>query len=222
MKKFFATIAALFLTAAVTTASAQAIMNSGSFGDFRIGIQLGMNVPTFGENQYGANIGWNIGATAVYDTETFIPNSYLRGSLLYTRKGATADLDQIGGTYKFEGANYKLHYLEVPINFGYAYEVNENLCFLAETGPYFAFRISGSQRNDRAFENGTEKNLNGSMADYYTDIRRFDIGWGAHAGVVMGKKYQIMAAYDWGMCDLVKDVTGNNRNFSINLTVYFD
>jgi len=228
MKKLFATIAALFLTAAATTANAQAIMNSGNFGDFRIGIQLGLNVPTFGETRYGSNIGWNFGATAVYDAESFIPNSYLRASVLYTRKGATAGLDELEKAYRFEEANYKLHYFEVPVRFGYAYELNDNICLFGETGPYFAMRIGNSQRNDKGGKwDGTtydysQSPMNGEMEDYYDDLRIFDVGWGLHGGVIFAKKYQVMAGYDWGLCEAVPDITGSNRNFSVNLTVYFD
>ena len=233
MKKLFASIAALFVAASVTTASAQAIMNDDS-NPWRFGVQLGLNMPTFGESEYSSTIGWNMGATVLYDMQHFIPNTYLRGSVLYSRKGSAAGeltITNDKDIYHFKDATYYLHYLDVPLHFGYAYELNDMFCLFAETGPYLAFRFSGSQRYDvhEKWNPTTSKfekweQCPDDMADNpgMGDLRRFDIGWGVGAGILIDKKYQLSANYDWGMCDAVPDVTGKNLNFSINLAVFFD
>lgn len=228
MKKLFASVAALFLAATVTTASAQAIFN-GSNEHLRFGLQLGMNSSSFGHDQYGWQIGWNVGGTALYNTENFIPDSYVRASVLYSRKGATAGKDE----FKYENysitandATFHLHYLEIPVRFGYAYEFMDDLCILAETGPYFAFRRGGSIRSEEV-TGYKEPRINGRMHEYYDDLRRFDVGWGIHVGAIYMEKYQLTVGYDWGLCDAVPGNdyykgTGKNLNFGINLSVYFD
>jgi len=228
MKKLFASLAALFFAATVTTASAQAIFN-GSNEHYRFGLQLGLNSSSFGHDQYGWQVGWNIGGTALYNTENFVPDSYLRASLLYTRKGASAATD----AFKYENYNvvvkdatYHLHYLEIPVRFGYAYEFNDDICFLAETGPYFSFRRGGSIRSEKV-DGYKDSRINGRMHEYYEDLRRFDVGWGIHAGAIYKEKYQLTVGYDWGLCEVVKSNdyytgAGLNLNFSINLAVYFD
>ena len=230
MKKLFASVAALALAATMTTASAQAIFN-GSNEHLRFGIQLGMNIPTFGHEQYGWGAGWNVGATALYNSEDFIPNSYVRGSVLYSRKGGSAseDIFDMKNHYDVHDATYHLHYIEVPIRFGYAHEMNDDLCLLAETGPYFAFRRGGSVRAASNTAPGAEDGrISGRMHKYYDDLRLFDVGWGIHVGAIYMEKYQLTLGYDWGLCDAVpstKNVfkgTGKNLNFSINLAVYFD
>lgn len=237
MKKIFASIAALMLSAIATTASAQAVMVDDSF-PWRFGIQLGFNVPTFSESRYSSTIGWNFGATALYDTQDFIPDSYLRGSVTYTRKGTASGLDKITThdvTYEFSDLTSYLHYFEIPIHFGYAYEVNDMICLMAETGPYFSMRLSGSLRTDdtRAIDkNGNhlpdkEGPYSESMKDYYRELRRFDVGWGVRAGVLIDKKYEFTVGYDWGLCDVItktkiNPTAGCNLNLSINATVYFD
>ena len=227
MKKFLSSVA-VFVIAAMTTASAQAIFN-GSNEHLRFGIQLGMNVSSFGHEQYSWLAGWNVGATALYNSEDFIPNSYVRVSALYSRKGGNADEDVF--TYKksqitARDAIYHLHYIEVPIRFGYAYEMEDDICLMVETGPYLAFRRAGSFRSEDV-DGVSEGRISGRMHRYYDDLRRFDIGWGVHVGTIYKEKYQLTLGYDWGLCDAVPDSktylgTGKNLNFSINLAVYFD
>lgn len=228
MKKFLSSLIALLMMGVATTASAQAAFAESTNGDFRIGLQLGFNMPSFAENQYGMTLGYNIGATALLNTENFIPDSYLRGSVLYSRKGASAGTENIYKGDKVDltlkDATYYLHYTEVPIRFGYAYEMDSELSLLVETGPYFGLRWTSSLRADE-YSNAAkpdQKTFNGDMKDLYKDLRRFDWGWGIHAGVLIAGKYQIMAGYDWGLSDVVPDITGGNRNLSINLAVYFD
>lgn len=230
MKKITVWMAATLLSVLfASSAMAQAILGSNN-NDFRYGLQLGMNLPSFGEEQYSNTIGWNVGATVLYNSENFIPNSYCRASLLYTRRGASAGNETLkykGTDYKLNDATYYLHYLEIPIRFGYAYEFNDMVCGLLETGPYFGFRMAGSLRCDDVEQyvgNGYQstEHINCSMKEYYDDLRRFNCGWGVYAGALIDKKYQCTVGWDWGLCDVVPDVTGLNLNFSINLAVYFD
>lgn len=222
MKKLLSSLFALLMMGVATTANAQAAFAESTSNDYRIGIQLGFNIPSFAENDYGATIGYNLGATALLNTEDFIPDSYLRGSVLYSRKGASASTVNLENGTILNDATYYLHYTELPIRFGYAYEQSSELCILAETGPYFGFRWSGSLRTDEL--NKQKPGFNGDMKDLYDDLTRFDWGWGIHAGVLLAGKYQIMAGYDWGLSDVCPkpNLTGGNRNFSINLAVYFD
>jgi len=225
MKKIFASMAALFMMGLATTANAQAVFAESTSDQYRFGVQLGFNIPSFGETTYGSTIGYNMGATALLNTEGFIPDSYLRGSILYSRKGASAGTVNLdNGSKVLNDATYYLHYTEVPIRFGYAYEMNSELCLLAETGPLFGLRWSGSLRADKYQDKSdpSQKTFNGDVKDLYKDLKRFDAGWGIHAGVLLAGKYQIMAGYDWGLCNVVDKSTGGNRNFSINMVVYFD
>lgn len=226
MKKILASVAALMLSAIATTASAQAVMNDDSF-PWRFGVQLGFNVPTFSESDYSSTIGWNFGATALYDLQDFIPNSYGRISALYTRKGTAAGMVELndvrGHSYEFQDLTSYLHYLELPIHFGYAYEASDMVCLLAETGPYFAMRFGGSIRTDATTKDGDKVDpTNGDMKDYYRGLRYFDAGWGVRAGLLIDKKYEFTVGYDWGLGNVVDRHTGCNLNLSINLNVYFD
>lgn len=238
MKKLFASIAAILLTTIATTANAQAVLGEDEL-PWRIGIQLGFNVPSFTESDYNATIGWHFGANVLYDLQDFIPNSYARSGVDYVRKGASGDIVVCPNIehqkYKFEDPTYYLHYLEVPLRFGWAYELDMldfDLSILAETGPYFAMRLWDSQRNlgmskwEANEENHLEwrkstKTGNGAMHDYY-DLRRFDAGWGIHLGAMIDKKYEFSIGCDWGLCNVVPYATGANLNYSIRTTVYFD
>ena len=225
MKKFFASIAAVLLASVMTQASAQAMFGNSS-NDYRIGIQLGGNAPSFADSEFDKTIGWNFGATALLNTENFIPNSYLRGSVLYTRLGASCDKPQLTKGVVGTNALFHLHYLQVPIHFGYAYDLGNDFCILAETGPGFGMRVGNTLRIDNPVT--LERTLvdidEYGIGDWkpYEDLRRFDVNWGLHAGFCYDQKYQVMLGYDWGLCDIVPDVVGANRNLSLNLVVYFD
>lgn len=218
MKKLFASIAALLLWSVTSSASAQTLFDGSENGEYRIGIQLGFNAPTFGGDQYKSTIGWNFGVTSVLNTESFIPDSYLRGSLLYTRKGAAAGMDAPMGIGTIHNLTTYQHYLELPIHFGYAYALNDLVTLMGETGPYFGFRASGSVRFDNMEISQFKKD---QVKKYFPDIKRFDWGWGIHAGVMLVNKYQLMVGYDWGLSNIAP-TAGINKNFTINLAVYFD
>lgn len=224
MKKFFAQLAAIMLSAIATTASAQAVMMDDSF-PWRFGIQLGINAPSLTETQYSSTIGWGFGATALYDLQNFIPNSYARASLLYQRKGASFSKDE--AEYQNEKVLLKdgtcyMHYLELPLRFGYAYELNDFTCILAETGPYFGMRLWSSLRADNITPSATSAAVNAPMSDYYEDLRRFDAGWGIHVGTLLDKKYQFLIGCDWGLRSPVHGYTGCNLNWTMSASVYFD
>lgn len=219
MKKILVSLAALMMAASVTTVSAQAMFGNTA-EDYRIGIQLGGNAPSFAESDYDLSIGWNFGVTGLLNAENFIPNSYVRGSVLYTRKGASASTDELSSIITSD-ALFHLHYFEIPVRFGYAYDMGNDVCILGETGPYVAMRLGGSLRCNTKVE-GVTAHYSGDIDEIYDDLRRFDIGWGIHAGVCFNQKYQLMLGYDWGLCDAIKQTTGSNRNLSLNLVVYFD
>ena len=226
MRKTFALLATMLLMAvSMPTARAQAVMNDDSF-PWRFGLQLGINSATFSGSQFSTHIGWNFGACALYDLQNFIPNSYASAALSYMRKGANAgkeDFIDHGHQYKFRDATYNLHYIEAPIHFGYGYELNDLVCLLAETGPYFAMRLTSSLRSSEFSIDGVDQgSLSDVMKDYYDDLRRFDVGWGIDLGVMLSKKYQFMVGCDWGLCEAVPDMTGRNVNVTFKLSVYFD
>lgn len=211
----------------LSTASAQFIMGDCS-ENIRYGVQLGFNMPTLAETQYSTTIGYNFGVTAVLDAEDFIPNSYVRGSLLYSRKGSNAGTEILDSKYQFTDVNFKMHYTELPVRFGYAFDLGNDFGLLLETGPYFGLRWTSSLRADKVEylhpdqANGNVPSKNCDMKDYYRKLRRFDAGWGLHFGAIFLQKYQLMLGYDWGLCDAVPEITGGNRNLSLNLTVYID
>lgn len=224
MKKLLASIAALLVSMFATSVSAQALFDEAE-NDYRIGVQLGFNVPSFGEDQFGSTVGWNIGATGLLNTEDFISNTYLRGAVLYTRKGASAGSETVNGV-GFRDVTYYLHYTEIPVRFGYGYDTGNDICLFAETGPYLAMRWTGSFRAKGSTPDGSK--LNCDVKDYYKDLRRFDIGWGLHAGMLYKQRFQVSVGYDWSFSDVipsasnVSDGVGKNLNLNFNVAVFIN
>lgn len=209
MKKFFAILATLVVTTFAFNAKAQF---SGIEGmpPYKFGATVGFNMPwvsgSAGDIDYKVSGGLQIGANLMIDASEILPNTFARVEAKYSMKGAYCK-DKATA----HESHLTLHYLEVPIHYGYAWYINEDFSVMAETGPYVALGLSGRNR------------IEGPSKDHSVDAfgNRFDLGWGVQASVMFAKNYQFHVAYDYGFINISDDYL-QNRNFSIGLTWFFE
>lgn len=149
------------------------------FSQFNIGLKAGGNLNTmmfdidrdFGrEPETKTKVGFHLGITSDI---TLIENTLsLQAGILYNNKGYSVDFEQLlqdeVGTDvdidDFEGylrLNY--NYIELPINFAYKYGN-----YQIYAGPYLAFGIGGTFKNDFSFEADGEKFTSDDIYDERT------------------------------------------------------
>lgn len=130
---------------------------------------------------------------------------FIQPELLYTRKGAEANLPSfVGG----QDVKFKLDYIELPVMFKFQILETINL----EAGPYAAYLVSSKITDGD----------NDEIAEFDTDnFRKLDVGLAVGAGFNLGAA-EIGARYNYGLTSLDKDDNGIDvRNSVLSAYVAF-
>lgn len=211
VKAFF--FAALLLVG-VTAANAQ------SKGELRIGVTAGMNVSNISHQETDSRIGFNLGLRGEYN---FSDNVYATLGLLFTQKGSRTETEGSALSLTAKGTLVQNPgYLEIPLHFGYRYNVGSGISIFGETGPYFAFGVCGKTKFDVDSNVGLSGNYD---YDFFkedgSDAKAFDAGWGLRAGVEVSG-FQISLGYEHGFVSLW-DGSDNymNSNFMVGVSYMF-
>lgn len=177
MKKLFAVAILALATLSI---------NAQDFKKFRFGPTAGLNVAKVTDLDAKMAIGFNVGARAEYN---FNDNIYLGGGLLLSQKG-----------WKYDGYTATAGYLEIPINAGYRYCVNDNFALFGEFGPYIGVGIYGKD-------------------SYFDAAKRFDFGLDAAVGCEISK-FQVRLGYELGLTNVYPG-GGKNRNLFVGVAYMF-
>lgn len=164
---------------------------------YSIRVQAGFNLANFNFGKTNLLCGYSLGLTAEYPV---FENTYVTAGLLFDLKG---------GKYKHKGNEYEaqLMYLEIPVRYGYRYDINYNVALFGEVGPYFAAGINGKNKVD----------------DYEYDLfdddyfRRFDLGMGIVIGAEFIQKISVRLGLDYGFVNLLKDVDENQSSKDMSI-----
>lgn len=200
MKRLFVTLGALLLV--VLPAKAQIV-------NFRVEAGASFNV---GKMEI-ANIELNNKTRAGYHFGAYVDipvynNFYLGSGLTFAMKGATNT-----GVNEKNDLNLTLHYLQIPVNVGYKFQLSPSISLALQTGPYFAVAL-GATSSTKGFD-GAKKSYN-LFKDGVTNLtkpNRFDMGWGLDARAMYSHYYVFLGA-DFGFLEVFKDNDGENKGIS--------
>lgn len=183
------------------------------FEDRYIGVRIGpsfSNVCGKGTDDMSTRVGLNIGAVVGFPLSDSTP-LFLESGLMYAEKGYKLTKD---------GADVKgsLSYLELPIVFKYAYEINEKFALQPFFGGYFSYGLGGktkdfnSKVSDDSFGHST----------VFPGFRRFDAGFRFGAGAQYDLFYMEIG-YDLGLANVGHSEYDTIRNgaFVVNFGVNF-
>lgn len=145
--------------------------------------------------------------------------------LKYVNKGfkANSTVNILGQTTSITGSS-NLGYLELPINFAYALDLG-GMKLVLGAGPYVAYGIGG--------KNKFEAKVNGSVVQSIDDkvnfgsaedeLKPFDYGANAMAGLLMGNGLMIKANYSLGLANIsnVSNSTFKNNYLGLSLVYFF-
>lgn len=214
MKKFFLALGSLVLAHA---ANAQ-ILDFDFMPPYKLGVTAGLNAPSFSAEHFGRNFGWHAGADLMIDGSDLLDDTYFRTQLKYTAKGATGKNQGYKVTkdeYKACDVYYTIHYIELPVHYGYSWRLDSDWSVLAETGPYVAFGLGGLERLE-----GTSLS---DSSPFFKDnhASRFDYGWGLQAGLLFDQTILLNLSYDHGFNNLTSRFL-QNRNISLGVTYFIE
>ena len=213
MKKFFIAALALLMCAG----NAKALDNEPEEGFTFMGL-FGMNISKLQNSGYNAKVGATMGGRVDY----VLPNAhgtYVTAGLDWTMKGGKVSYDEtVEGQEVGATAKYALHYFEIPVRVGFRYNLNDEIGFFGELGPYFAIGVGGKHKlsidkdGDAANiieDAGTYKAF--KKADYDLALpdklpfQRWDAGIGFRVGAEYNQHYNLMFGCDWGLADIYRD-----------------
>lgn len=230
MKKLFAIIATLVVAACAFNAKAQ-LSGIEGMPPYKLGVTVGLNMPWMsgsGEvsvtgadlrtNTYTGNYklttGFQVGANLMVDASELIPNTFVRVETKYSMKGAQSKISYLNHVQE---ENITTHYIEIPVHYGYAWYINDDISLMAETGPYVAMGFSGTCKIK---QDGVQK-PNAGVFDGILNGNRFDLGWGVQGSVMIAKNYQVHVGFDYGFININKHFL-QNRNISVGFTWFFE
>lgn len=195
MKKLLVLIVALLAT---FNLSAQEI---------RYGITGGVNFANMHSSVSSSDVylGFNAGVKAEMNLSSVVSDGfYADASLLYSLKGG-----------RWAGVHQNLGYLELPLNFGYRFNVAPSVNILAGVGPYLGFGLIGKNV------------LKGEGAKVKTDLfgegyKRFDFGLNYNAGVELWNQWQFFLGFEHSLLNIAKsniDGEGNTKVRPLNFYI---
>ena len=213
MKKIFFLVVALAMVS--SNANAFEFENEPEPGLTWVGL-FGVNVSKLQNSGYGSKAGVMMGIRGDY-TLPGAHGTYVTAGLDWTMKGGKTSLESFVDGYGLRNATAKcpLHYFEVPIRFGFRYNIMEELGLYAEVGPYFAVGVGGKHKlsidGDGEVFNEAEDELTYKAFKKTSDIektlnfQRWDAGIGFRIGAEYNSHYNLMLGCDWGLADMYRD-----------------
>ncbi|HOS46962.1 MAG TPA: porin family protein [Paludibacter sp.] len=163
----------------------------------QVGFQAGYaNVNEVTKNTSGALNGFVIGPVSGYN---LMQNLDLRFGVLYNLLLKTED--GVLGTSTYSG-----HFVDVPVQAQYSFEVAPSLKIFAFAGPTINFGIAQQTvtkvgSGDNVVKNTVNLYDIDVNNDEKSDLSRFDIKLGLGAGARYDK-FELRVGYDWGMLDM--------------------
>jgi len=111
-------------------------------GEFRFGVEGGMNVSKITNMNSDWRLGFSVGLRGEYN---FTNNLYMNAGLLWSQKGSKYETSKSVASYTVTGTNKSNPgYIQIPIDFGYRFNVGDGVSIFGQTGPYFVFTEKAS------------------------------------------------------------------------------
>lgn len=201
MKRIIVMMAALLVTA--FGASAQGFLNIRVEGgaSFNFGKVMSEGKSAFGSKNL---TGYHAGAFI----DIPIGNMFVGSGLKFSMKGVQSEIKL--GKLALGAQKFSLHYLEVPLNFGYKFNVSPLFAVALQTGPYVAFALSGTVQTGSTLQNlGKSFNVfkeGATQIGEYFKARRYDVGWGLAARAYVSR-YYVTAGFDFGFLNVLNNST---------------
>lgn len=109
----------------------------------------------------------------------------------------------------------KMHYLNMPLDVKYTFNITEGATASVFTGPEFNVGIIGNLYQDDVFS------TNKDLTDFRHRLTRVNLQWGFGAAVTIAEAVQIRVSYALGMSRLIPEQEVHTNTFSIGAGLLF-
>jgi hypothetical protein len=204
IKKQFLIMKKLILATAVLLATgANVLARTPQFG-VKLGGNLSTAITKPDVEWLKFNPGFQVGLTLDYELS---PNVYLLSGLEVVQKGFKIELEGLTATSSPV-------YLQIPVLFGYKFDVGGKARLVPQAGPYLAYGLGGKiTMKDSSGVNESEE------YDYFGDdnnARKFDIGLTVGAGLELGR-IGVNLGYSLGLLNISDAESDGNWSKNSNL-----
>ena len=216
------------------------VPNSYGQLDVTFGVRAGANFSKFGGSDadifaedfedYGVDIknvfqpGIQFGVVASFSLNE---NLMFQPGLIFSQQGGKWKVSGSEDGVKYDvKLGMTLNYLQIPLNFQYKHDLENDLSLLLQAGPYLGYWIKGKMKMKvSASEGGTSMNVSntekvkfGSGDD--ADFKAFDFGLGVGAGFQYGNIQAVLGG-NFGLAKLDPDVNMKNIGLAFTVTYLF-
>lgn len=231
MKKVIISLACAAL--ALNASAQRAVSSTSSFFSTEkvaqpvtIGIRAGGNLSTFtgdGTDDLKSKFGYNVGVNVDF---SIVESFGVQTGVFFTTKGAKSEVsieDSYGiETYK---ATSNPMYIQVPILASYRYNINDNLRWEFNVGPYFAFGVGGKITETEEYydyKDSDEQEIEEEKSDFFGDkTNTFDMGMILGTGLTINKFY-VGLQWELGMTHIYDYTNDKTKNSNLSLNVGYN
>lgn len=170
-------------------------------------------------------VGYQFGISADYVLPS---NLYFQSGIVFASKGAKYDQHDPDAPlldYYMEGAmssfideqsvSVNSIYLQLPINVGYKFELNNHLSINIAAGPYLAYGVGGKATLEEVDSEGYTEKIKQNVFGK-DGWKRFDAGFNAQLGAEFNK-FSVNFGYNFGMVNVDRMYDVYNRNLFISV-----
>lgn len=201
--------------------------------NLRWGVKAGLNINDPSGNYNGGpetHYGPAAGIKGEFAFKDAAKGLYVMAGLEWSQKGYKSPIFSTDGVNDIKGEafreNISVNYLEMPLHIGYKIPCSGRISILGEAGPYIAYAAWGKETlNHPDYESYNTSRIFGDGG-----FKRFDTGIGLNIGIQIDRHYQIMAGYERGFVNQVKNdksdpafskATYRNNNFNFTVAYIF-
>lgn len=154
---------------------------------FGVRLAMDVNFPTGKNNMYNTSAGFSVGGVARWNLPE---NFFIEPGINFTYSAMSAkDLSSFDDDYFYQGAA-KFYGLRIPVNLGYALNINRQTELAFFTGPYIHLNFSARQSllpNMSAPDRLPDKNIN----LFNNGWKKIDAGWGLGLSLTFARCYYV-------------------------------
>ncbi len=157
--------------------------------DNGFGVRAGVNIASM--TNYNSKVGFHVGGLYRLQLSANTPVFFEPGVMLQFKGGK---LSQSGVS-----STLNLAYVEVPVVFGYCFQLNDTWAIQPALGPYFAFGVSGTLK--QSYMGQTQS---GDLFGSNGALKRGDVGLKVALGTLINRVY-VGIGYDLSFVNLPKN-----------------
>lgn len=166
------------------------------FSQLKWDAKVGMSMSNMTKMDADMKVGYTFGVGVDY---AFTDMWSLQSGVNFTSKGTKKVYEYEGGK---DTEKYNAHYLEIPILAAAKFNINDNMKFVVNAGPYLAFGLGGITTYTDEYEGEKEEYHGDKLFKEYENedalVKRFDMGLQYGVGLEINEHFLVNVTGQYG------------------------